>query len=100
MINNADDCRKRADECLAAAHYASDPDIKRTWVQLSDLWLVWAEQFGKIRLNNERPEAAAKAENGVRSAVAVERSLGRARPGTGKAVRMADRLRVRLALSD
>lgn len=96
MINSADDCRKRADECLAAAHYASDPDVKRTWVQLSDLWLLWAEQFGKVRLNNERSEVAGKAENSAHSVVAAERAIGRAR----NAVKMADRLRVRLALSD
>ena len=74
---------------LSGAHYASDPDVKRTWVQLSDLWL-------QVRLNNERSEVAGKAENSARSVVAAERAIGRAR----NAMKMADRLRVRLALSD
>ncbi|MDR3419765.1 MAG: hypothetical protein P4L80_00725 [Xanthobacteraceae bacterium] len=100
MINNADDCRKRADECLAAAHFASDLDIKRTWIQLSDLWQLWAKEFDEVRLNNEGSEVTGKVENSARSVVAAERTIGCTHASNGKAMKMADRLRVRLALSD
>lgn len=81
MIDSADVCRKRADECLAAAHYASDHDIKRTWRQLSEMWLLWAEQVA----NEHRSLAAVKAEIDRISSNAIKAEIDRILPNAIKA---------------
>ncbi len=95
---NADECGKRADECLAAAQYASDRDVQRTWRQLADMWLLWAEQLEKFGVNNERSvAAAANAENGARTVAAAEPIEPVI---SGKAAEIADRLRSMLTLNE
>ncbi len=96
---NAEDCRIRAKDCLAAAKSASDSDAQRAWRQLSDMWLLWSGQLVQLSPeNNERPEATGNSENGCMPVAAVEPITGRAISRDGKAV--ADRLRLRLALRE
>ena len=93
---NADECRARADQCLAAAQYAPDRDVKRTWQQLADMWLLWSEQLEKLRIYSG---ATASAESGVESRLAATIS----KPvisGGGEAAKVADLLRSRLALDE
>jgi hypothetical protein len=63
---NADECRKKADDCLAAAQYASDRNAQRTWRHLADMWLRWSEQLDKFRAYRERSTAAANVESSER----------------------------------
>jgi hypothetical protein len=37
---NAEECKTRAEQCLAAAQHAPDRDAQRTLRQLSDMWLL------------------------------------------------------------
>ncbi len=93
---NANDCRIRAKECLAA-----DRDAQRAWRQLSDMWLLWSGQLVQLYpRNNERPEAAINVENSKKPVAAAELITELAISRNGKATEMADRLRLRLALSE
>ena len=82
---NASECSKRAEECLAAAQYASDRDAQRNWRQIADVWLLWSEQLGKLRVDNEKSETA-------------ELTTGGIVPMKGEAADAADQLRSWLAL--
>jgi hypothetical protein len=111
---NVDDCRKRAEQCLAAAQYASDRDIQRTWRELSDLWLFWSEQLVQFSAKNKAPSevavnaengkmpvaAANNAENGNMPVAAAEPIIEDAITHNGKAREMADQLRLMLSLSE
>ncbi len=44
---NGDDCRRKSNEFLRAAICAAEPDESQSWLQLSDAWLMLAEQFDK-----------------------------------------------------
>jgi len=97
-----EECLKKADECSAAAHYASDHDIKRTWRQLSDMWMLWAEHV--------RSTAAAKSEIEQTSPATLNGKAGldplvasppisEALPAMDGEIReLADKLRLRLTL--
>ena len=88
---NAEDCRIRAEECLATAHSASDRDAQRAWRQLSDMWLLWSGQLVQPCFkNNELSEAAVNAENSKRPVAAAEPVTERAISRKGKAAEMAD----------
>ena len=73
---NAEECRKRAEECLAAALSASGGDAQRTWLQLSDLWLLSSKHLVQLP-----SEATIIRENGNSNTI-VERAIRR----NGKAV--------------
>src|SRR5271170_6815964 len=49
---NADECRVRAEKCLAAARHASDRDAQRGWRQLSVMWSLWSGRLVRISLKN------------------------------------------------
>ena len=95
---NADDCRNKADQCLAAAQYASDRDAQRTWRELAEMWLLWSEQLRMFSTNNNRAAPTNELGDGTRSA-ATTRSDEPAIADNGIAT-MADRLRSRLSLAE
>jgi hypothetical protein len=98
---NADDCRKRAEECLTAAHDASDRDGQRAWRQLSDMWLLWSGRLVQLcSKDNEPSEATVNAETTKRPVATAEPITERAISRNGKAAEVADRLRLTLALSE
>ena len=97
---NADECRKKADECLAAAQFASDGDAQRTWRQLADMWLLWSEQLDRFRAYRERSTAAGNVESSERSMAAAVPIPESITPDNGKAADAADRLRSMLALNE
>jgi hypothetical protein len=100
-MKNADECRRRAEKCLAAAQHASDRDAQRTWHQLSDMWLLWSGQLVQLRPeNNGRSEATDDPESGKRPTVVTEPIAERAISRRRKAAEMADLLRLRLALTN
>ena len=39
---SSDECRRRAEACTARA-YGQDIDAKRSWHQLSELWMKWSD---------------------------------------------------------
>ena len=92
---NAADCRKRAEECSAAAHYASDHEARRAWLQLSDLWLLVSRELVQFR-----SDATVNAENSKRSVAAAEPTIEDTISGDEKTMEMADRLRLRLSLDE
>ena len=95
---NADDCRNKADECLAAAQYASDRDAQRTWRQLADMWLLWSEHLRMYATNNVGSASINELRDGARLAATAE--PGKAEVAeSGKAATIADQLRFRLSLS-
>jgi len=87
---NSDDCRNRADECLAAAQYASDRDAQRTWRQLADS-VYAATNLGSASINELR--------DGARLAAAAEPNKAEGTE-SGKAATIADQLRSRLSLAE
>ncbi len=92
---NAEDCRIRAEECLATAHSASDRDAQRAWRQLSDMWLLWSGQLVQLYpRNNERPEAAINVENSKKPVAAAELITECAISRKEKAAEIADGLRL------
>ena len=97
---NANECRKKADECLAAAQYASDRDAQRTWRHLADMWLLWSEQLDRFRAYRERSTAAANIDSSERSMAAALPIADPATPDNGKAAEAGDRLRSTLALNE
>jgi len=80
---------------LAAAQYAPDRDVKRTWQQLADMWLLWSEQLEKLRIYSG---ATAGAESGAR--LAAKPISKPVISDGGEAVKVADLLRSRLALDE
>ena len=97
---NSDDCRNRADECLAAAQYASDRDAQRTWRQLAEMWLLWSEQLRMLSANNTGSAPTNEWEDGTRSAASTGPAREAAIADNGKAATIADRLRSRLSLAE
>jgi len=96
---NADDCRKRADECLAAAQYASDRDAQRTWCQLADMWLLWSEQLQRYSADQLGAAADNELQNGARAVTTAESVSAPATVDNRKVAEIADRLRSRLSLA-
>jgi hypothetical protein len=96
---NADDCRKRADECLAAAQYASDRDAQRTWRQLADMWLLWSEQLQRFSASKVGAAADNELQNGARGETVTESASAPATADNRKVAEIADRLRSRLSLA-
>ena len=82
---------------MAAAQYAPDRDVKRTWQQLADMWLLWSEQLEKLRIYSG---ATAGAESGIESRVAAKPIGKPVISGGGEAAKVADLLRSRLALDE
>ncbi|MGA2314396.1 MAG: hypothetical protein ABSF87_18910 [Xanthobacteraceae bacterium] len=74
---------------MAAAHYASYRDAQRIWHQLCDLWALWSEHLGQLDPKNNETQVAAR--NPV-----IEPAV----PRTAKGLKMAERLRLKLALTD
>jgi hypothetical protein len=97
---NADDCRNKADECLAAAQYASDRDAQRTWRHLAEMWLLWSEQLRTSSANNAGSAPTNGLQDGTRSVASIGPAREAAIADNTKAARMADRLRCRLSLAD
>ncbi len=97
---NADDCRNKADECLAAAQYASDRDAQRTWRQLAEMWLLWSEQLRMPSANNAGSAPTNELQNGMSSVASIGRAREAAIADNTKAATMADRLRSRLSLAE
>jgi len=98
---NAEDCRTRSEQCLAAAQHSTDRDAQRAWRQLSDMWLLWSGQLVQLSpQNNEQLVATNDPENGKMPVAAAEPITKRAISRNGKAAEMADRLRLRLALRE
>jgi hypothetical protein len=95
----ADDCRNRADECLAAAQYASDRDAQRTWRHLADMWLLWSEHLRMNATNTVGSASINELQGGPRLAAAVEPSKAEVAE-SGKAATIADQLRSRLSLAE
>jgi hypothetical protein len=95
----ADDCRKKADECLAAAQYASDRDAQRTWRQLADMWLLWSEHLRMYATNKVGSASINELQGGARLAATAEPSKAEGAE-SGKAATIADQLRSRLSLAE
>jgi len=94
---NVDECKGRAEQCLATAQNASDQDMKRSWQQLAEMWLLWSEKLDRFRVVNEAAAAAKRSvEPGGGSSQPIKKSKT---SGKGKIVQITDRLRSRLALS-
>jgi len=91
---NVDECRNRAEQCLATAQSASDQDMKRSWQQLAEMWLLWSDNLDRFRVTNE---AAAASKKG-KSVVAVQPINKSKISGKRKVAEIADRLCSRLAL--
>ena len=87
---NTDECRDRADQCRAAAHYTIDRDTKRIWLHLADLWQMWSEQVDKFRVSEGTATGTESEAQSVRAAEPISKSLF---PGGGEAAKMADQLR-------
>lgn len=76
-------------------------NAQRAWRQLSDMWLLWSGQLVQLcPKNNELSEATVNAENSKMPVSAAEPITELAISRNGKATEMADRLRLRLALSE
>ncbi len=97
---NADDCREKADACLAAAQYASDREAQLIWRHLADMWRLWSEQLDKFRLYRERSKAAANIDSSERSMAAALPIADPAIPENGKVAEAGDRLRSMLTLNE
>jgi hypothetical protein len=97
---NTDDCRNKADECLAAAQYASDRDAQRTWRHLADMWLLWSEQLRMSSANNAGSAPSNELQDGTRSVASIGPARATAIADNAKAATMADRLRSRLSLAE
>ena len=68
---SADECRKRADACLAEAIRAVHLDDQRSWHALAELWLLRHDQLSDTPAIREWPAIAAEAKSGAAAAVAV-----------------------------
>jgi hypothetical protein len=68
---NVEECRKRAEECLAAALSASDGDAQRTWLHLSDLWLLSSKHLvqspSEATINSENNNSKPITERAIHS---------------------------------
>ena len=67
---SADECRKRADACLAEATRAAHLDDQRSWHALAELWLLRHDQLSDTPAIREWPAIAADAKNSAAAAVA------------------------------
>lgn len=86
----AEDCRRKAAECLRAAESASDPNTSQSFRRLSD---VWATLAGQIEQDATRHR---------QSPPAMTRQADLLRPhkiGTAETLHVADILRERLQLT-
>ena len=98
---SAEDCRTRAQHCLAAAQHSSDRDARRAWRRLSDMWFLGSGKVVELSpQNDERSEAPGNAANAKRPVPAAEPVGERPIFRNEKAAETADRLRLRLALSE
>ncbi len=86
---NAEDCRRKASECLRAAQLATDPDVRLAWHDLSDEWLTLAVQI--VPHDSLQPK---------QSAPTTRRPVELAEPRRIAAEKMGDLLRERLTLTN
>lgn len=84
---NAEDCRRKAKECLRAAQSTSNIDSSLSWRHLSDVWLTLAEQM------EQRPSPEIH-----RSAAVTRRPVEVAEARRITAEKIGDFLRERLTL--
>jgi len=101
MILKEAECLKKADECSAAAHYAADHDIKRTWRQLSDMWLLWADHVRQAAAKSAIEQISSATLDGKMglSSLVADSPINESAPSTDGEVRvLADKLRLRLTL--
>lgn len=45
---SADECTKRASDCLKAAEASPDDKGRRVWQQLADAWTTWSTTIGRL----------------------------------------------------
>jgi len=91
---NVDECRNRAERCLAAAQNASAQDVKQSWQQLAQMWLTWSEQLERFRAYRKATTTIENEAELVPDEPINESIISR----KGKIAEIADKLRLRLAL--
>jgi len=92
---NVDECRNRAERCLAAAQNASAEDVRQSWQQLAEMWVDWSEQ---LRRYNAYKRTTTAVESDVKPVIAAEPISESIISRNGKISEIADRLRSKLAL--
>ena len=86
---NAEDCRRKASDCLRAAQLATDPDVRLAWHDLSDEWLTLAVQI--VPRDSLEPKQSART---------IRRPVELAEPRTIAAEKIGNLLRERLTLTN
>lgn len=69
---SADECRKRADACLAEAIRATHLDDQRSWHALAELWLLRHDQLSETPATREWQGIATNTKNGAVAAAVSE----------------------------
>jgi hypothetical protein len=54
MLNHADECRKRADECLRDAAQVADDVLRETYLDLARRWRMMAHKAELFEQKKER----------------------------------------------